>query len=638
MPVVLAAQQPRDTATLEPLVVTATRVPVPLGAVSAAITVLRGDELAARGVRTVAEALREVLGVAVVRTGSYGGLTSLFVRGGESDYTKVLVDGVPVNDPGGAYDLAHLTIDAVERIELVRGPASVLYGSDAVTGVLQIVTRAGAGRARAGGEAGVGSYGTWRVLGGLAGEAGPLAYTLGASRTASDGIYPVNNDAATTVLTGRARLAGPVTSADLTGRWRDGVAHFPTDGSGQVVDANQHTTERGPTVGLTLRRHLGTVLDGEIRAAWHQTDARYDDAPDGPADTSGFYASRSTTDTRRAGVGARVDWRPSATTVVTTGVDLERQWLRQSSVAQSSFGTFTSALDTARSAGALYAQVVAGLERAWTVTAGARLEDNEWFGRRGTWRAGVAWRPVPGTRLRAAAGTGFKEPTFFEQFGGAGTVGNPRLDPERSVSWELGAERALFGARLTAAVTYFDQRFRDMVEYTFAPPPPDTVNYFNVGGARARGVEASLTTVPARGLTARLAYTYLHTAVTDSGFAPGTGTALAAGQPLLRRPAHSGAFGLTWVPAPRWQLGTEVRAVGERDDLDFSAFPFTRVTLAPYAVVAVSAAVSIGELGLPGVVLRLRADNVFDTRYGEIRGFRSPGRAVFVGVEARTHR
>src|SRR5881628_2604501 len=140
--------QGQDTITLKPVVVTATRVPAPRDAVPAAVTVLTGDALRARGIRTVADALRLVPGAAVMQTGSFGGQTSLFLRGGESDYVKVLVDGVPQNTPGGAYDFANLTTDNVERIEVVRGPASVLYGSDAMTGVVQIFTRDGRGPAR----------------------------------------------------------------------------------------------------------------------------------------------------------------------------------------------------------------------------------------------------------------------------------------------------------------------------------------------------------------------------------------------------------------------------------------------------------------------------------------------------------
>src|SRR6185295_15322133 len=171
----LTVQQPQDTVTLNPVVVTGTRVPMPLNNVSSAVTVLRGADLAIRGIRSVADALQLVPGASIVESGSFGAQTSLFMRGGESDYTKVLLDGVPLNQPGGSIDLANLTTDNIDRIEIVRGPASVLYGSDAMTGVVQIFTKQGGGgggaaRARLGGELRAGTYGSadgaLEVLGG----------------------------------------------------------------------------------------------------------------------------------------------------------------------------------------------------------------------------------------------------------------------------------------------------------------------------------------------------------------------------------------------------------------------------------------------------------------------------------------
>src|SRR2546429_4347971 len=167
LPVPLAAQEPTDTVALNPVVVTATRIPTPADGVPVAVTVLRGTELRERGILTVAEALRGVPAASVVTTSSYGSQTSLFLRGGQSNYVKVLIDGVPQNAPGGAYDFANLTTDNIERIEVVRGPASVLYGSDAVAGVVQIFTRDGGGP----------TQGRVAASGGADGSGGPHAHT-----------------------------------------------------------------------------------------------------------------------------------------------------------------------------------------------------------------------------------------------------------------------------------------------------------------------------------------------------------------------------------------------------------------------------------------------------------------------------
>jgi vitamin B12 transporter len=180
------AQEPPDSALLPPIVVTATRVPTRADRLGQRVTVLSGAELRAAGVVTVADALQNVAGLNVVRTGAPGAATSVFVRGGESDYVKVLVDGVPVNEPGGAYDFAHLTLDNVDRIEVLRGPGSVLYGSDAVSGVVQVFTRAGGRRS---GGARAGTLGTVEPDAAV-GAGGPTAaFGLGPADR-SDGLYP----------------------------------------------------------------------------------------------------------------------------------------------------------------------------------------------------------------------------------------------------------------------------------------------------------------------------------------------------------------------------------------------------------------------------------------------------------------
>ena len=157
---VARAQAPSDTVTLAPITVTATRLPVEQKNAPAAITVITGEELRARGITRLTDALRDIPSASVVQSGSFGSQTSVFLRGGESDYTKVLVDGVPLNDAGGAIDLAHLSVNDVERIEVVRGPASVLWGSDAVTGVIQIFTNRANTRSRLDLSARGGSYAT----------------------------------------------------------------------------------------------------------------------------------------------------------------------------------------------------------------------------------------------------------------------------------------------------------------------------------------------------------------------------------------------------------------------------------------------------------------------------------------------
>lgn len=632
-PAVLAGQAPTDTVRLEPVVVTATRLPVPRDAVTATVTVITGTELERLGIRTVAEALRGVPGAAVVQTGSFGGQTSLFLRGGESDYVKVLLDGVPLNQPGGAYDFADLTTDNVERIEIVRGPVSVLYGSDAVAGVIQIFTRTGLGAApRVTAAARAGTYGSTELAAEVSGG-NALAYAFGVSRFGAEGLYPYNNDYRNTVVSGRVRFApDDRTDGSLVYRYGDNVYHFPTDGAGQPVDSNQSSAERGPVLSLAVGRRLSPAVELRAVAALRETRLRFSDEPDSPGEDGSFH-SRDLV--RRASAGTLVNWRLREGTVLTAGVEYEDERQRGRSEFAASFGSFPDSIDVRRWNRAAYAQALAGVARPLSVQLGARFEDNSQFGRHGTYRAGLSYRLEGLTRLRASLGAGFKEPTFFENFARGFVRGNPDLRPERSTNWEAGIEHTVFGGRVSLAVTYFDQRFRDLIEFTFSPPPPDSVNYFNVAGASADGVEASVDVSLGRGVMASLHYTYLDTRVDDPGFDASPDAAFVPGRRLLRRPTHSATQHFAAPLGTRGTVAVTARFVGDRDDLDFSRpAGERRVTLHPYMRVNFAAWYELlrGSGAAPGLILTVRVEDLFDDDAQEIAGFRARGRTVFVGA------
>ncbi|MGH7701011.1 MAG: TonB-dependent receptor plug domain-containing protein [Gemmatimonadales bacterium] len=626
-----AAQPQGDTVTLEPVVVTATRVPVSAGAVASAVTVLRGAELRARGLTTVAQALRAVPGATVVETGSFGGQTALFLRGGESDYVKVLLDGVPLNQPGGAFDFADLTLDNVDRIEVLNGPASVLYGSDAVTGVVQIFTRAGTGAPRVEAEARAGTYGTTDLAAQVAGGTRLVGYSAALSRFGSDGLYAYNNGYRNTTVSGRLRVAPDARSeVGLAYRYGDNVYHFPTDGAGRPVDSNQVSTGRGPAASLSLHRLLGAGVDVRALATWREQRAGFLDEPDSPGEDGRFQSGDLV---RRASAGALVSWRGGAGTMLSLGVEYEDERQHGRSLFEASFGSFPDSIDVGRWNRAAYAQAMLGLGPAVTANVGVRVEDNSQFGGHATWRVGAVWRLDDATRLRAAAGTGFKEPTFFENFARGFVRGNPDLDPERSASWEAGLEHQVHG--VTLAATYFRQRFRDLIEFTFTPVPPDSVNYFNVAGARAEGVELSLEAALGAGVTAGLGYAYLDTRVLDAGLDGGPDGLFVAGASLLRRPAHALSGHVRVSPGERTFVTLDARLVGARDDLDFSRAPGDRrVTLGPSAGFDAAAEwVAFGSRSAgPELVLTLRVENVTDDDGRQIANFPPRGRTLLFGA------
>ena len=619
----LTAQAPTspDTARLEPVVTTTARYPLPLST-APSTTMLMGEDLRARGIERVQDALAEVPGLAIAPSGSWGAQTSAFLRGGNSNYTKVLVDGMPLNQPGGAFDWANLTTDNVERIEIVRGPASVLYGSDAVSGVVQIFTRRPTARARVDASLRGGTHqareGDLSVRGG-----GPLGgFSLGGARRTTEGIYAFNNGYHNTTLSALGRLASPGRRGDLTlsARAAGSRAQIPTDGNGDVVDSNAFRRERRLIVALDGGVRVSSRVEARLLAGTSEERTTSDNQPDSPGDTLGFY-SHDDLDISRRTADLRANIALGLAGVLTGGVAAEHQ--RVHSSGYSNFGP-SEPFDETRTNLGYYLQALRTVGDRLTITGSARIDDNEKYGTFTTGRLSIVSRIAGGLRALAAAGTAFKEPSMLEVFNTAFTRGNAALDPERTASAEVGLVQDIHGvARLGA--TGFAQRFRDLIQYAGGTTAPDP-NYFNVGRARADGLELELRTLTTGAWRASAGYTWLRTEVTDSGFGGSSG--FEEGEPLVRRPEHSG-----WVSggasiARRVSLDATARQVGPRDDIDFRPFPATRVRIPGYTTVDLSARAHL----LRDAALTLQVSNLFDREYQTIFNFRGPGRIVLVGV------
>lgn len=627
------AQVATDTVRATPIVVTATRTPIGAERVPAAVSVLSGDSLRLRGIATVADALRLVPGVAVVQGGSYGAPAALFLRGGENDYTKVLVDGVPVNDPGGAVDVADLSIDDVERIEVVRGPASVVWGSDAVTGVINIITRhrpAGARAAAAQLAARGGTYGNRDVTGGAQLGGDRLRATIGGGAHGSNGIYDFNSRYRTGDGQGSLTL-DPWTGGvwELTGSVSDGNAHYPTDYTGAPVDSNDYRTTRRGLWGLRLAQQAGLVrftLDGRL------TTTRAENvAPPNSASTFDGL-SRYGAKARRRGLELRAA-APLGGVQLVVGAAEEWQSQDSWSLFVPNGGTASnSAANARRSSRALFAEAVRDIG-ATTATVGARLDHSSRYGDFGTYRVALSRRFAIGTRLRASVGTSFREPSFTETEPSDFATGSPDLRPERAASWELGASQELLAGRATLGVTYFNQRFVDMIDYR-----PDATGssgtYYNVARARANGVEAEGSLAATRAVDLRASYTWLATRVLQRGFSASPQATLVEGGPLLRRPKSSAAAGIDWHPRFA-TLDAQTTYVGTRDDrLFLYGAPYVQnVTLPAYTRVDLSADVPVAGRGTARVAaVTFRVDDLFGASFQQVAGYASPGRVVLAGV------
>jgi vitamin B12 transporter len=621
--------QAQDTVKIAPVVVTATRVPIAAGASPATIDVITGDELRLRGATSIASALQMLPGVTFAQSGSFGSTTSLFLRGGESKYVKVLIDGVPVNDPGGAMDFGSLTTDNVERIELVRGPASVLYGADAVTGVIQIFTRRGRGVPRTVVSARGGTYGSSDEDGTVLGALGNGDFSLAVARHDTKGIYPFNNRFHNTVASGATHLQlDPQTDLRVSLRYNDDVFHYPTNGGGVVADTNAHQTQDRTTLAAELGHTFTPRVDAHLSLTSEATSGGTDDKPDTPS-SGGF---QSLDRTRRRGGDLRTNVVLPANTVVTAGIQLEQEDERTES--QSVFGTFqsTSIFQASRRNTGIYGQVLSTLSDAVTLTAGARSDDNERFGKFGTYRVGGAWRVIGGTHIRASTGTAFREPSFFENYATGFVTGNRNLSPERSAMAEVGLRQTLFGDRLSLGVTQFDQRFRNMIDYTGSTTACGA-SYCNVARAEANGREFEVHVFPIAQIALDANLTHLETKVLDPGFDTTSGGLYHRNQQLIRRPTTTWNAGVSYL-ARHGSVDLRVLHVGRRADRDFVPFPALPVVDPAYTRTDLGADLPLNVFGTGGKAadLTLHVENLFDETYQSVYKFLSPRRTVLAGA------
>lgn len=641
----LAAQeQTRDTARVDPVVVTATRTPLGRSALPVAVTVISGDDLRIRGITTVADALQDVTSAYVAQAGSQGATTSLFLRGGESKYVKVLIDGVPANDPGGSFDFASLTTDNIERIEVVRGPASVIHGADAVTGVVHVITRAGDGtptaeisirggmaprhRTLAAGAEPV-THDAMRSLdatAALRGEAGAtMRYSLALARHQSSGVYDINNEYQNNVLSGRVGWSPTIaTDVRLSLRYNDYRYNYPTDGGGNVSDGNAYRLEDRSLLGIEVERRLRDGVRAVLSLNSSINEGGTDDAPDDPSD--GSFVSQDKV--RRRGAELRVHAVVSPNVLLTAGALMEQQDQRSQLQSQSIFGPFAAAFKAARRNLGTYVEGVVSPHGRLTVTLGGRLDDNEAFGQFLTGRVGMSVRPFDATRLRATLGNAFREPTFTENYSTGFPIGNPGLDPERTTSWDVGIEQEIAAGRARLSVTGFAQRFVNMIDFEPSASACGS-NYCNVAEATADGIESEMHARVAGPWWIGAAATFLETEVVAPGYDNTSGGLYKQGETLIRRPHRKATAELSYR-GMIFNASARLLTVSTRQDRDFRTFPSTPVTLRAYERLDLGAEYRVAAAR----ALTLRVENATNAYYENVFNFLTPRRTVWVGVRS----
>jgi len=614
-----SAQTPEPI--LPPVFVTSTRTEIPLSQVTTSATVITDKDIQAQQAETVLQVLRTVPGLDVVQSGSRGNTTSVFIRGSESDHVLVLIDGVEANSTTlGAFNFAHLTTENVERIEVLRGAGGTLYGSQAIGGVINIITKKGQGPLEAGLSLEGGNGSTNRQALTLRGGAGQLGYSFSAARMASQGFHSVNDDYRNLAASGR--LDYQVTEdASLKG-----IFHFVKTDLG-LFNNNNFASQPDPNAREASTQYLGKLeweqkilKNWDYRISGSMFKEHIKDSDDVDSCTFfGFPCDSRTRDRFRPRIDTgefQTNYRFEDWSTTTFGVEYKRR-------SASTSGGIDKAI---RNLGYYLQEQFQFLDRRLIMIPGIRLDDNQSFG--------TAWTPTfsaaylfreTGTRLKAGYAKGFKAPTlndlFFPPGFGCPAFGNPNLGPEKS--WELnaGVEQDLVQDRVKVGATYFHREVQDLIEGR--PIPGDPFGCFraeNVGSARFDGVELSLSIKLLDSLTVNTNYTYLDWDTADGK--------------LPRRPRNRGNVNLNYLH-DRWNVNLGANIVGRRDDFR-AASPFGNTTKVGYVIFDLASYYSL-PLRVPAVkdlTLFGKIENLLNKKYEEADGFRARPLNFLLGMRA----
>jgi vitamin B12 transporter len=614
-----AARAMAQPVTFGETVVTAAREPVPLDQVPNSVTLIDRATIERRQYRSLSDILADVPGLSVSASGAFGKSASVYIRGANANGTLVLIDGLRANDPsasGSTFNFSHLLADMIDRVEVVRGPMSTLYGADAWGGVINIITRKGRGAPSGFARVEGGSFNTYSAAAGFQGQADRFDFNVGASGLVSDG---------GTVAPRRFRAAGVAAEDDpyrnLTFNARLGAA--VTDNfdvslfARYIASRSQYDNVQLEDPNLLERtsQFYGRVL-GELRlwdGKWKQTFGlgyvrveRHDsDAPD-PVNPFPF-----TLRTENLGRRLKADWQNdiafSPTYKLTFGVESEKNW-------QTSINDGFRLASHVATVGAYMQHRFTLFDRLY-LTAAARIDRNSSFGTYPTFSFGAAYLVrETGTKLKASIGTAYRAPDLFQLFGRIPPffTGNPSLRPEKSVGFDAGFEQHVADRRLSFGATFFWNDIRNLID-----SDPLFTTVINIGRARMYGLESFVALQPADWLQLRLDHSWTHT------------ENLITHQPLARRPRHALNFTATVQPTDGLTIGLNLAWKGAQRDLDPALF--TPATNPHHTLVALTASYRL----LQGVEVYGRIENLFDKAYEDPLGFAHPGLAGYAGLRVR---
>lgn len=598
--------------------VTPNLTPTDLANTGSSVTVITAEQIARRGGQNnVAEILRGTAGLDVVRTSNPGSQTSVFLRGAGSQHTKVLIDGIPVNDPSSpnrAFDFGNLSVDNIERVEIIRGPQSVLYGSDAIGGVINIITKKGSGpmTGRIGAQGG--AFGTSNTAGNVSGSRGGVYYSAGGSYYQTNGF-----SAAATGTEPDGFLLGTFSSRvgwqpsenvnlDFVVRYNQGNTQIDNGFTNPPSDdLEDFTTIKQLSTGVRLH----TVGEAGI---YEQLTAFYATNIDRGYNSIDSVLPFNTFQQQLHGMSQQVNSMHTLHLLDLTrvGFDVTAGGSYYTETMQSSdnFGSFFPT--TSQDDGAAYGQAVLRLGEGWYTTAGVRTDHYNLYGVHDTYRTTSIYRfAATQTALRGTLGTGFRAPSIEDRFNPFS--GNPNIQPEFSKGWDFGVEQPLFDGDVVTSVTYFRNDFSNLIQ----PNPVAGFQSQNIQNARATGLEFNTLFVLTPTATVTTSYTYTDTTDLSVGTAN-------YGLPLIRRPRNkwSVVYNQRFFDRLNWNVG--LLYVGDRYDQPSAG----RVLLQNYCVLNTGFVFDVSRrLQFFG-----RIDNAFNANYQELYGYNVASASGYAGA------
>lgn len=611
--------------TLDPVVVTATALPTNQSQTPIQTQVFRRMDFDLQQPNRLGTLLQQTPGIFVDEMGGRSGLSSFYIRGSDPNYTMVLLDGVPLNDPtnqrGGSVDLSSLTSERIERIEIVKGPASVFYGSDAMAGAVNIITQKGDAKNRMVARAEGGQWGYTRGVLQASGAAGRFRYAGSAAFTRDDGQVKGNRFASGTIG-GHLNWSRPDSlKLELTGQYTHTDTRSFPEGSGGPRLAILRSTEQRRTheivSGVNLTFPLAPKWENQLTAnvLHRQQDV---DNP-GVLSAPGMFRIPPTvfrTDFTRMRLHWTLRGALNRFWKVAGGVQLVHENGTRTGTQDLTVLGFPSQVATdfeqSRATPAGVLESIVSPNEQIRISAGLRVDSPEDLPLRVTPRFGVSVQPFPRTTVHATYGQGFKLPSLNAL--GDPLIGNPRLTPESSTAWEVGLLQSIAVWDSEFRLTWFHNTFSNQIDLDPVLARQQTFLLVNLNKVRTQGIELNVATNPVPAVSVQGWFTYMDARISGTN------------APLRNRPKASGGFAIRVRATPALTLRSQLQAVGKRFDLQL---PTTQTRLPGYYRIDLAATYTlIDRWKLFGAV-----DNLTNVRYEDFLGFSAPGTWIRFGVE-----